>query len=394
MAEDTPQVTYEKSKMELQPTPDTTDDDTLDVDNPDVDPSHRRAGEHQVDNICLVESGMIESSGDENSDTEGHDSDYPDGSQIDYYNEHEMDNDETKHPYPHTLCNDYITDHREYDCLPSEGKVDLAVFRVCRQFYFEANKAFWQNTTLSFEDPYSFSRFMEFRTTHQKKGLRNLHLELRLLETSNVGKWNAVFPITLVKSLVGLRVLHLHIRHQHALKFIYEEDEPLEWVEILRPLMFSPLLNLQVLPLTEVTVVWEQFWEYELDNPDDWSYERNREWAEFLRECLINPLGYKRWQEARDHEKAERQKMNQAMLAQKCQNVCYRTKAQCPDFMMQRAEERGKKLQKCIYRHKCDGCKAIDDIDGKYRHERECKYRNAELQKSGKALLLSTSTGT
>jgi hypothetical protein len=77
---------------------------------------------------------------------------------------------------PHCKCQEYIETHSAHGrFFVNEGTaswrtpeiVRLQLFRACRQSYFEANEAFWSNTTFSFDHPHCFRRFMAGRTAYQ-----------------------------------------------------------------------------------------------------------------------------------------------------------------------------------------------------------------------------------
>jgi len=172
------------------------------------------------------------------------------------------DDDKLEVLYPHHVCNDYINDHREYDVLPSCDKMQIQSFRTCRQVYSDANKAFWANTIFSFNDPLHFSLFIAARTAYQKTSLRKLHLEMKFLYREDVRKWNKALPNSLIKTLVGLRALHLYVQHS-------SDDLPVGFAERARHFIYANILGLQILPLTDVTVVWHKFYD-EYDNFEDW----------------------------------------------------------------------------------------------------------------------------
>jgi hypothetical protein len=106
----------------------------------------------------------------------------------------------------------------------------------------------------------------------------------------------------LVRSLTGLQVLHLHIRHDSSCHRLYIPGLPQAKVDSIRDIIFEELLNLQILPLRGVTVVWQKH--YKIDaNSKDWNHTRNREWAEIFKQRFLDPRGLDVWQEYKDRLK-------------------------------------------------------------------------------------------
>jgi hypothetical protein len=90
----------------------------------------------------------------------------------------------------------------------------------------------------------------------------------------------------------------------------------------IRNITFENLLNLQILPLRNVTVVWQRHYG-NATKSEDWSHARNREWAEFFREHFLDPRGLGVWQECQDRKKEIREKEKKIKLE------CRRIKARC-----------------------------------------------------------------
>jgi hypothetical protein len=290
--------------------------------------------------------------------------------------------------FPHCRCEEYIKTRDAHDGLlvsegtaweytPTKETVQFQLFRVCRQTYFEANRVFWSNTTLSFDDPHSFRQFMAGRTTYHKKQLRKLHLELLFLHSEDIDAWNEVLPITLVRSLAGLRVFHLHVRHETSCRLLYMSGLPQAVNDSARDMTFENLLNLQILPLRNVTVVWQRHYGNAAKS-EDWSLTRNREWAEFFKERFLNPRGLEVWQEYKDMQKLIRERENEIALACKRRNVCGRgNRARCLERRQHLAEIYGREIQECIYLHRCDECGYYNN--GPDCHKPECKSKSIEV---------------
>jgi hypothetical protein len=231
---------------------------------------------------------------------------------------------ELDHWFPHRDCErhlelQYPHDHRwgsptRWVCDSDRETVQFQILRVCHQTYFEANRVFWSNTILSFNDPGSFRQFMADRTSFQKKQLQKLRLELTFLQAEDVKEWNRVIPNTLVKSLSGLRDLHLHVRHEFSCKFVYMPSIPQAQNDSMRDMTYENILNFRILPLKNVTVIWQRNYGYAA-RPKDWSDTRNLEWADFFRERFLDPRGHELWQENKDREKLKRDRQNAITLA-------------------------------------------------------------------------------
>ena len=91
--------------------------------------------------------------------------------------------------------------------------MDLRALQVCQQIYSEANSVLWTTNTFSFDQSTStFVAFMESRTTRQKQLLRKLRLQM-VWHWEDDDAWNRIFGMPLIRSLIGLRSLHLQINH-------------------------------------------------------------------------------------------------------------------------------------------------------------------------------------
>lgn len=133
-------------------------------------------------------------------------------------------------------------------------KLRLEVLRTCRQVYSEANPILWSTNTFSFEDQYSFTHFVDVRSAVQKRLLRCIRLTM-VLSHPRGNMWNDALSMAVVKSLRGLRVLHVHIRHR-----FHEESSLKRWnvSQTMRNQPVQALLRLQTLPLEIVTVIFDK----------------------------------------------------------------------------------------------------------------------------------------
>ena len=221
--------------------------------------------------------------------------------------------------FPHSNCEEYLTmqgAHERFlggDGTPTKDKVQLQLLRACRQAYFEANEALWSNTTFSFNDPHSFHQFMTSRTAYQRKLLRKLHFEVLFLLSGDVKAWEKVLSIALVRSLTGLHDFHLNVRHESTCHILYLPGLPQGYSDSCRHIFFENLLNFQILPLRNVTVVWQRHYGNDTES-EDWSHTKNREWAEFFRQRYLDPRGLNVWQEYKDWQKSFGKREKEAIV--------------------------------------------------------------------------------
>lgn len=177
------------------------------------------------------------------------------------------------------------TIYEEGDCDGHE-MMHLGVLRSCRQIYTEANRVLWTTNTFSFADPATFKRFMMTRNIHQKRFIRSLHLKMHLDLSCAIKDWNSFLNMSLVKSLCGLRQLALHITFGMSATS-YERAKSDHY---LYPAIYcESVQRISTLALTEVDVFVENP-EY---NSSDllWTKSDRKEFAEHLRDILLNPKG-------------------------------------------------------------------------------------------------------
>lgn len=277
--------------------------------------------------------------------------------------------------FPHSTCSadiDSLTlerlSRKGYNPAPTIPRVSPSIPRGKQSILVQYHSVF--------ENPQSFQYFITDRTAHQRRRLRKLYLDFQLWHPKDFHAWNKAFPVTLVKSLVRLRELHLHIRHESSCTNLYHDSISPRLPERIRLVTIDNILSLQILPLTNVTVVWQKYCEKELTSKD-WSHERNREWAEYFKACYLNPRGREDWQQAKDDENSKRRAMARIMLEGKARNMCGNTRAVCNEWRRKRAENKGKKFYECIYIHLCDSCGVQDHWDLNKRKEQKCKLKNS-----------------
>lgn len=158
---------------------------------------------------------------------------------------------------PHYHCEvelAYNPNRRRADPERDPKYMHLAVLRVCRQIYNEANHVLRTTNTFSLNDAgLSFYHFMEDRTTHQKRLLRRLRLQMDWIWVEEK-IWDRPFSAKLIKSLTGLRILRLQINHQMDAMFQYvakawvNEFSCFEWghLDLVRKIAMLPLSKVQV----------------------------------------------------------------------------------------------------------------------------------------------------
>lgn len=188
----------------------------------------------------------------------------------------------------------------------------LTALRVCRQIYNEANRVLWSTNTFSFHDVVTFYRFMDTRTTCQKRLLKKLRLQIDSVANEEAG-WSRVLGVTLIRSLRGLRSLRLQMNHTM-------DTETYQWFKALGlgKMMQSRLgfvQRMKVLPLSEVEVfVGEDSGRWPRIGAGMWAAEDRVEFADEIRRVLLDPKGVEKY--AQDQEELkERKRENQALRA-------------------------------------------------------------------------------
>ena len=166
--------------------------------------------------------------------------------------------------------------------------MDLKTLRVCRQMYNEANNVLWSTNTFSFNDAaLSLYHFMTARTTHQKRLLRRLRLQMDWVWEED-DLFNRVLNPTLIRSLTGLRCLRLQINHSmdtaHYQGAKAREDE----LGLFQTRHLGFVRTMAVLPLVNVEVfVGDRSQPLNVDAL--WTAEDRVEYAEGIRRILLDP---------------------------------------------------------------------------------------------------------
>ena len=173
----------------------------------------------------------------------------------------------------------------------------LQILRVCRQFYLEAWPIFWTRTTFSFSDHHSFMKFMEERTSLQKRSIHSLSLSCSTLD---VKSWNSILTGGLVSSLRNLRTLNLLFSNQReffAPDFTSIRRSQTSSIDKCRELGF---LNFRVLPLETANVIVCNATEG-IRWSAPWTSAQCLDISDFVRDFLLDPRGA----EAHEREMAE-----------------------------------------------------------------------------------------
>ncbi|KAF2491612.1 hypothetical protein BU16DRAFT_621145 [Lophium mytilinum] len=91
-------------------------------------------------------------------------------------------------------------------------KVDLRLFRTCRQFYFDFADPFWNQTMFSFQSHQTFVQFLLHRTASQLCSIRKLRLALR------GQNFDRRVPTAKMQLLTGLHSLYILTAGRHNLE--------------------------------------------------------------------------------------------------------------------------------------------------------------------------------
>ncbi|KAL8916912.1 MAG: hypothetical protein Q9208_008276 [Pyrenodesmia sp. 3 TL-2023] len=176
--------------------------------------------------------------------------------------------------------------------LSGNSTMHLTVLRASRQIYVEANRILWATNTFSFNDAPSFEEFMKTRNAHQKRLINTLRFEMHW-GSSEAKQWNSVLNMTLVKSLTGLRTLHLPITYnikKHLWDLVKNNFvQQASYTQGLRKLSMLPLTNAEVVIRTSPPrhrCLPPAGWEKGLWQRSDMDHCANE-----LRQLLVNPMG-------------------------------------------------------------------------------------------------------
>ena len=191
------------------------------------------------------------------------------------------------------VINNY--DNLHQDCADG-GKLDLRLLGTCKQIYQEAKLIPYSTNIFSFSKALTFDRFMSSRLPNQLHAIGGLHFIL-VLSSMEGQKWNEGFVNPCVKSLTGLRTLHVCIKQkfEHLCSYKNMKDGAYDAV--------NGLLILRCHPLSVVTVGFSdgnnsRRANGRLPNPHmvrwgrletefRWTADQKRDYAEFLKTKLL-----------------------------------------------------------------------------------------------------------
>lgn len=192
-----------------------------------------------------------------------------------------------------------------------QESMHLTALRVCRQTYNEANNVLWSTNTFSFDDAdVTFDRFMDARTTRQKRSLRKLRLQMHW-DCGEEILWNRVLGMPLIRSLAGLRSLRLHINHSIKAAFYQKvKARGNNELGLFQTRHVESVHRMAILPLTHVEVFVSDFsqarklealrmaedltaedWTAEYWTAEYWTAEDRTEYGEGIRRILLDPQG-------------------------------------------------------------------------------------------------------
>ena len=228
---------------------------------------------------------------------------------------------------------------RHYDCIEEQDfeamyctedeeidrgrRLDLSILQVCRQTHEEATKVLYASNTFSFWEPTMFAKFVSARDLVQKQAITRLHLSISWNHGESLGwdmrgvrEWNRALEKKTVVSLKGLRVVHMQIDHcikDHDWPFLKEHLEGSGFA--------NGVMNLQVLPLEDVTVVVE----YSLqdgkhgDGPGlPWKLRDRHELSGQMTKILLDAGGATKYQERMRNMKEKKKAWETALTKRMC----------------------------------------------------------------------------
>jgi hypothetical protein len=273
--------------------------------------------------------------------------------------------------YLSTLSKDSKNSKERLHLVKKDAKPYLQLLRTCRQIYLEASRVLWTTNTFSFDNPKFLRMFMNDRKTAQKQLLKNLHLDMAWHRRTQKRDWERTLTLTLVRSLKGLRTLHLYIE-QCLLNQASNFENKSDWeTKILGDSYFQEIMKLKMLSLETVTV--------NIANgpslsclPDEglqtWPSTGRTEWAERLKGQLLDPEGAARLQEQQDHQKELMRQEKEELAQARARSTCFdfSTEEECAEVHQKRQDDRderagrvrnGKKVAgPCGRQHMCLIC--------------------------------------
>jgi hypothetical protein len=193
--------------------------------------------------------------------------------------------------------------HETQSFSDKDSKPYLQVLRTCRQIYLEASRVLWATNTFSFNRPETLKAFMNDRKTAQKQLLKNLHLDMKWHMKQDKRAWEKALTLTLVRSLKGLRAVHLRIGQCVLDENSCFHRNPTGGEDLLNTSPFEEIMKFKILPLETVTVnlVNGPFTRRDGNGDLQWPLARRVKYAERLESQLLDPEGAARWQERQEH---------------------------------------------------------------------------------------------
>ncbi|KAI9707800.1 MAG: hypothetical protein M1836_000762 [Candelina mexicana] len=225
------------------------------------------------------------------------------------------------------------------------GRIDPTILLTCRQVYQEARFIPFATNTFSFNEADHLSQFLSKLFPVQRNAIHGIHIDYILEENASFKPWNDFFTVENVKSLKGLRRLHLCIEQRfHCEVEFYRHMREDAYQDV----FFQGFLKLQRLPLETVTVVMtdNEFGKYEdeyrawkladmalhddethnddAESKELWAvYERlqeqyrwtaadKRKFSEDMKARLLEPWDQAEFNRVRAEEAAERKKQDAA----------------------------------------------------------------------------------
>ncbi|KAI9722963.1 MAG: hypothetical protein M1812_001412 [Candelaria pacifica] len=132
-------------------------------------------------------------------------------------------------------------------------RIDTTILLTCRQVYYEARFIPFSTNTFSITSAGILKQFLKELHPVQRNAIGGLHIEYILTGScDDFEPWEDLFTVENIKSLKGLRRLHLCIEQQFHREIQHYRDMREEGFQ---EMCFQGILKLQRLPLEEVTVV-------------------------------------------------------------------------------------------------------------------------------------------
>ena len=140
----------------------------------------------------------------------------------------------------------------EPDQADKDRRLRLELLRSCRQVYAEANRILWKTNTFVFNESHTFNTFFQSRPYFQKQLITKLRIQM-VLHNRKPLSWERRLSMPTIKSLQGLRTLHIRITHS----ILTPASAWPTWGWSTNHSLFD-VLQLQLLPLENVTVIMSE----------------------------------------------------------------------------------------------------------------------------------------